>query len=134
MNLKDKNKKNGILRLLEIAGTKKWWLFASMALAVIATLAQFVPVVSVYLIIEELAAHAADIAKGVKAAAQRDLEMSLARKRLDWGAQEKLSLQPELSRRVHHKHDTSGDACSMCGEYCAMRLVEDYLGVSAERC
>ncbi|MDY0094027.1 MAG: ABC transporter ATP-binding protein [Candidatus Vecturithrix sp.] len=55
-------KKTGIRRLLEIAGTKKWWLFASMFLAVIATVVQFVPVVSVYLIIEELAAHAADIA------------------------------------------------------------------------
>lgn len=47
---------------MEIAGTKKWWLFASMLLAVLATVAQFVPVVAVYLIIEELAAHAADIA------------------------------------------------------------------------
>lgn len=55
-------KKTGIRRLLEIAGTKKWWLFASMFLAVIATAVQFVPMVSVYLIIEELAAHAADIA------------------------------------------------------------------------
>lgn len=55
-------KKTGIRRLIEIAGTKKWWLFASMVLAVLATLAQFVPVVAVYLIIEELAANAADIA------------------------------------------------------------------------
>jgi thiamine biosynthesis protein ThiC len=84
-------------------------------------------------IASRIAAHAADIAKGAKGAAQRDLEMSLARKRLDWKAQEKLSLRPELSRRAHHKHDTTGDACSMCGEYCAMRLVEDYLGVSAGR-
>jgi phosphomethylpyrimidine synthase len=85
-------------------------------------------------IASRIAAHAADIAKGVKGAAQRDLEMSLARKRLDWEVQEKLSLRPEMSRRVHHKHDTTGDACSMCGEYCAMRLVEDYLGISAGRC
>ncbi len=59
---KERTQKNEILRLLEIAGTKKWWLFASMVLAVLATVAQFVPMVSVYLIIEELAAHAADIA------------------------------------------------------------------------
>lgn len=59
---KDRTQKNGILKLIEIAGTKKWWLFASMFLAVIATVVQFVPVVSVYLIIEELAAHATDIA------------------------------------------------------------------------
>ena len=85
-------------------------------------------------IASRIAAHAADIAKGVKGAAQWDLEMSLARKRLDWEQQEKLSLRPELSRRVHRQHDTTGVACSMCGEYCAMRLIEDYLGVSAGRC
>jgi phosphomethylpyrimidine synthase len=60
--------------------------------------------------------------------------MSLARKKLDWEVQERLSLRPDLSRRVHRKHDTTGTACSMCGDYCAMRLVEDYLGVSAGRC
>jgi ATP-binding cassette, subfamily B, bacterial IrtA/YbtP len=57
-----KQKRTGLLRLIEIAGTKKWWLLASMVLAVLATVVQFVPVVAVYLIIEELAAHAADIA------------------------------------------------------------------------
>lgn len=81
-----------------------------------------------------IAAHAADIAKGVRGAAQWDLDMSMARKRLDWAEQERLSLRPELSHRVHGKHAASSDACSMCGNYCAMRLVEDYLGVSATRC
>lgn len=58
----NKNNPTGFLRLLQIAGTKKWWLFASMFLAVIATVAQFVPTITVYLIIKELAAHAADLA------------------------------------------------------------------------
>jgi phosphomethylpyrimidine synthase len=80
-------------------------------------------------IASRIAAHAADIAKGVKGAMQWDLNMSLARKSLDWEQQEKLSLRPELSRRVHSKHATEGEACSMCGEYCAMRLVGDYLGI-----
>jgi ATP-binding cassette subfamily B protein len=56
-------KKTGLARLIEIAGAKKWWLFASMALAVVATLAQFVPMVAVYMIISELADHAADLAQ-----------------------------------------------------------------------
>ena len=56
-------RKTGLARLIEIAGAKKWWLFASMALAVIATLAQFVPMVAVYMIISELADHAADLAQ-----------------------------------------------------------------------
>jgi ATP-binding cassette subfamily B protein len=37
----NKRKKTGFLRLIEIAGAKKWWLFASMLLAVIAAIAQF---------------------------------------------------------------------------------------------
>ncbi len=56
-------RKTGLARLIEIAGAKKWWLFASMALAVIATMAQFVPMVAVYMIISELADHAADLAQ-----------------------------------------------------------------------
>lgn len=50
--------KNGIARLIEIAGTKKWWLFGSMILAVAATLALFTPYFSIYYILMELAQHA----------------------------------------------------------------------------
>ncbi len=55
-----KKRKTGLARLVEIAGTKKWWLFASMALAVLASVAQFVPYVAVYKILEELAANASN--------------------------------------------------------------------------
>jgi ATP-binding cassette subfamily B protein len=55
-------KKTGFARLIEIAGSKKWWLFAAMVLAVLATAVQFVPIVVVYAIIRELADHATDIA------------------------------------------------------------------------
>jgi ATP-binding cassette subfamily B protein len=57
---KPKNK-TGLRRLIEIAGTKKWWLFASMTTAFIATLVQFIPLIAVYLIMVELAAHAAEL-------------------------------------------------------------------------
>jgi len=85
-------------------------------------------------IASRIAAHAGDIVKGVKGAEQWDRKMSLARKRLDWEEQTRLSLDPERSRRVHSKHATAGTACSMCGEYCAMELVEKYLGISAPKC
>jgi len=85
-------------------------------------------------IASRIAAHAGDIVKGVKGAEQWDRKMSLARKRLDWEEQARLSLDPERSRRVHSKHATAGTACSMCGEYCAMELVEKYLGISTPRC
>jgi phosphomethylpyrimidine synthase len=85
-------------------------------------------------IASRIAAHAADIVKGVKGAAEKDRQMSLARKRLDWEEQAKFSLDPERSHRVHRERATTGTACSMCGQYCAMDLVAKYLGVKAEKC
>jgi phosphomethylpyrimidine synthase len=82
-----------------------------------------------------IAAHAADIAKGVKGSAERDRQMAIARKKLDWEGQARLSLDSERSRTVHsQQHVTAGSACSMCGKFCAMELVGNYLGVDAPRC
>jgi len=81
-----------------------------------------------------IAAHAADIVKGVKGAREWDLKMSKARKQLNWEEQARLSLDPERSRTVHAKHVSSGKACSMCGGFCAMAVVEQYLGVTTPRC
>jgi phosphomethylpyrimidine synthase len=86
------------------------------------------------IIASRIAAHAADIVKGVKGAAERDLKMSRARKRLDWEAQADLTLDPEHAREVHRHVSSSGEACSMCGDFCAMKLVEKYLGVSGPKC
>ena len=81
-----------------------------------------------------IAAHAADIAKGVKGAAEWDRKMSQARKALDWPAQAELALVPELARKGHLKTPTQDHACSMCGKYCAMEIVEQYLGVDSPDC
>ena len=85
-------------------------------------------------IASRIAAHAADIVKGVPGAAERDRQMSLARKNLDWRAQAALSLDPDKFDRVHAARATSGSACSMCGQYCAMDLVGRYLGAKSTRC
>ena len=86
-------------------------------------------------IASRIAAHAADIAKGVKGVEQRDRQMAMARKALDWEGQASLALDPERSRAVHgRQHATAGSACSMCGKYCAMELVGEYLGVTAPKC
>ena len=58
--IKKQKKKKGLLRLFEIAGSKKWWLFGSMLLAVCAAAALFGPYVAVYAILAELAKSAAD--------------------------------------------------------------------------
>jgi phosphomethylpyrimidine synthase len=80
-----------------------------------------------------IAAHAGDIVKGVKGAEDWDRRMSVARKKLDWEEQARLSLDPERSRHVHLKHTSPGAACSMCGKFCAMELMEKYLGISASK-
>ena len=85
-------------------------------------------------IASRIAAHAGDIVKGVKGAIEWDVKMSTARKQLDWEEQARLSLDPELSRRVHSKHTSVGAACSMCGAFCAMELVEKYLDISSPKC
>lgn len=85
-------------------------------------------------IASRIAAHAGDIVKGVKGAKEWDERMSRARKDLDWATQTELSLDPELSKRIHSKIPTAGKTCSMCGKYCAMAIVEKYLGISAIKC
>ncbi len=85
-------------------------------------------------IASRIAAHAADIVKGVKGAEQWDLKMSIARKKLDWEEQARLSIDPRQSARIHGKHSSKGAACSMCGEFCAMAFLEQYLGVSVPKC
>jgi phosphomethylpyrimidine synthase len=85
-------------------------------------------------IASRIAAHAADIVKGVKGAKEWDEQMSRARKALDWKTQARLSLDPELSHQIHSKVPASGATCSMCGKYCAMAIVERYLGVSVSKC
>lgn len=59
-NNSDKKRKTGLARLIQIAGSKRWLLFGAMFFAVITSAAQFVPFVSVYKILETLAANAAN--------------------------------------------------------------------------
>jgi phosphomethylpyrimidine synthase len=80
------------------------------------------------LIASKIAAHAADIVKGVPGARERDLRMSQARKRLDWTAQSRLAIDPEKFKSVRRTRRTQSSACSMCGDFCAMRIVSEFLG------
>ena len=90
--------------------------------------------VKIGVIASRIAAHAADIVRGAKQASDWDRKMSMARKNLDWELQAELSLDPEKVKAVHSKYSAGGPACSMCGKYCAMALVEKYLGISTIRC
>lgn len=69
-----------------------------------------------------IAAHAADIAKGVPYAAAWDDEMSLARKKLDWEKMFSLAIDPEKARRYRAESEPEkDDTCSMCGNFCAVK-------------
>ena len=84
------------------------------------------------LIASKIAAHAADIVKGVKGALERDLAISEARKKLDWSEQQKLSLDPYKFQEVRKKRKSKSTACSMCGDFCALRIVSEFLGSSGK--
>lgn len=73
-----------------------------------------------------IAAHAADIAKGH--GLSWDLEMSRARRRFDWERMFELSVDPERAREHRSsRRSRSIDVCSMCGDLCAMKIVEKIL-------
>lgn len=74
-------------------------------------------------IASKIAAHAADICNGVPGAMERDIAMAQCRNNLDWKGQIELSLDPEKARRFRDEGGTyKGDACSMCGSYCAIKV------------
>ena len=74
------------------------------------------------IIAAKIAAHAADIAKGVKGAADWDYAMSAARKKLDWEEMFDLAMDPEKARRYRAEAaPEKEDTCSMCGNFCAVK-------------
>ena len=76
-------------------------------------------------IVSKLAAHAADIAKGIKGAMDADINMARCRKALDWNGQISHSLNPDKVREWRAEvPPTETEVCSMCGEFCAIRTVE----------
>jgi phosphomethylpyrimidine synthase len=76
-----------------------------------------------------IAAHAADIAKGIKGALDWDIAMSSARKKRDWQRQFALAIDPKRAREYRNRlKPVSKDVCTMCGQYCSMKISEEYLG------
>lgn len=75
----------------------------------------------------KIAAHAVDLVKEGqrKKARKRDFELSLARKNLDWEKQFSLLIDPKKAREIWERRKSQSDACSMCGELCAIKLVKE---------
>jgi len=75
-----------------------------------------------------IAAHVGDISKGVKEALEWDLKMSKNRRRRNWKKQIELSINPEKACKLREKSKPeTDDVCTMCGEYCAIKLIDKAL-------
>ncbi|GAM08960.1 phosphomethylpyrimidine synthase 2 [Geobacter sp. OR-1] len=77
-------------------------------------------------IASRIAAHAADIAKGVKGAMAKDIRMAQCRKKLDWEGQFNMALDPDRARQLRAESGVADHgACTMCGEFCAYKVMDD---------
>ena len=82
------------------------------------------------IIASKIAAHAADIAKGIPGARDIDDKMADARRILDWDEQFKYALDPETAKKIRDDRapeDDHSDTCSMCGKFCAVRSMNKAL-------
>jgi len=79
------------------------------------------------IIAARIAAHIGDIVKGVKGAKDWDIEMSKARKALQWERQIELSIDPATASEIREMRSVreKTDTCTMCGEFCAMKVVSE---------
>ncbi|MCK5163216.1 MAG: phosphomethylpyrimidine synthase ThiC [Desulfobacula sp.] len=76
----------------------------------------------------KIAAHAGDLAKGIKDADIIDNNMSRARGELDWDGQFDSAIDPEKARRYRkYSEPSEKDVCTMCGDFCAVKRVGELL-------
>jgi phosphomethylpyrimidine synthase len=80
-------------------------------------------------IVTKIAAHAADLTKeGQRERARAiDDKMAHARKNLDWDTQFELAIDGEKAKKIRDSRNTGSEACSMCGDLCAMKIVSKAL-------
>ncbi len=78
-------------------------------------------------IASRIAAHAADVARGI--GTELDDRMARARREFNWGEQFKLAVDPEKAERLRRDRPAELDpqTCSMCSDFCALKMVRDYL-------
>ncbi len=77
-------------------------------------------------VVARIAAHVADIAKGIKGADDWDTQISKSRRRREWEKHINLSIDPEMARRCWEKSGGKPDrnVCTMCGEYCSLKMLD----------
>jgi len=81
----------------------------------------------------KIAAHAVDIVKLGSKATARDFAMAKARANLDWKKQFENALDPEKAQKLHSRLKLrSPETCSMCSEYCAIKILREALKVEGQ--
>ncbi|MFX0027595.1 MAG: phosphomethylpyrimidine synthase ThiC [Candidatus Hermodarchaeota archaeon] len=78
----------------------------------------------------KIAAHAVNIARYGKRVSHWDYKMDIARKELNWEGMINQAIDPELAREIHYRNgcaEGDDEVCSMCGEFCAIKLLKDTL-------
>lgn len=78
------------------------------------------------IIASRIAAHVGDISKGVKGAISKDIKMGKARKDLNWEEQKNICIDPEKFSRVRKSRVSETEACSMCGNLCVYKVLENF--------
>jgi len=80
--------------------------------------------------VTRIAAHAADLVRRREESVKWDDEMSKARSEFDWEKQIGLALNPVKARRIRENRspgDPYEEGCSMCGDFCAIKILKEYL-------
>ncbi len=78
-------------------------------------------------IASKIAAEVSDIAKGIPSVLEREHEMAVARDNFDWQKQFDLAIDGKKAKELYESTKASeNEMCSMCGEFCAIKMVKDH--------
>lgn len=83
----------------------------------------------------KIAAHAIDLTRNWEVASVWDKKMDKARKELDWNEQIKLAIDPEKAKRIRERDGPieRNEPCTMCGNLCAIKILEDSIQKDKEK-
>ncbi|MEO0083306.1 MAG: phosphomethylpyrimidine synthase ThiC [candidate division WOR-3 bacterium] len=85
-------------------------------------------------IASKIAAHAGDIAKGIKHAQQWDNKISRARANLNWQKMLDLAIDPKKAKAIFQSYPLKENGtCTMCGEFCALKKSKEWLHAKAKK-
>ncbi len=83
--------------------------------------------------VAKIAAHVGDTVRKPEGwRMEREVEMAKARHELDWDEQFRLALYGEHARKIHER-DGETETCSMCGDLCAVKMVNELFGTKGEK-